>query len=299
MLSDYQIELRHYRYFLAVAEELHFRKAAERLYISQPGLSRQIKAMEEALGFQLFVRTRQKVALTPSGVYLKAELHKIFHSLDNMISESKMIHTGEKGEIRLGYVGSAMQETIPNLLKEFTEKHPGIHFSLNETDNFSQIHQLQNHKLDLGFLRLNEAPKDIEIIPIRRETFSLVVPQDFSDDVFHREGFRSLEKTPFILFEKTYSPTYYDRVMSIFEEASFVPIVSHRSIHAATIFRLVEMGLGLSIVPTSLSQGYSMDVKFIELDTIPQRAVLFAAWLKRNRNPALGKILALLPGVVG
>lgn len=297
MPLDYQIELRHFRYFLAVAEELNFRKAAERLYISQPGLSRQIKSMEEALGFQLFVRTRQKVTLTPSGIYLKAELHKIFHSLENMINESKMIHTGEKGEIRLGYVGSAMQETIPTLLKEFTEKHPGIHFSLNETDNFSQIHQLQNQKLDLGFLRLNEAPKDIEMIPIRRETFSLVVPQDFPVGEFITDGFRSLEEHPFILFEKAYSPTYYDRVMSIFEEASFVPTVNHRSIHAATIFRLVEMGLGLSIVPSSLSQGYSMKVQFIELDDIPQRAVLFAAWSKRNRNPALGKILELLPRV--
>ena len=126
---SYQIELRHIRYFLAVAEELHFRKAAEKLFISQPGLSRQIKILEAELGVVLFERHNRKVVLTEVGAYLKDELSAQLQTLSHTIANAKLIQEGKKGALKIGYVGSAMQEVIPNLLLKF---------------EFSVFHFLQN-----------------------------------------------------------------------------------------------------------------------------------------------------------
>ena len=113
---SYQIEIRHIRYFLAVAEELHFRKAAERLFISQPGLSRQVKAFEEGLGVILFERHTRKVVLTKVGEYLKIEFSLQLKTLSHTFENAKMLHHGKKGVLKIGYVGSAMQDVIPDLL---------------------------------------------------------------------------------------------------------------------------------------------------------------------------------------
>ena len=116
IIDNYQLELRHYRYFLAVAEELHFRRAAEKLFISQPGLSTQIKQMEELLGVQLFVRDKKKVRLTPAGAYLKNEVDFVLNHLNQVKRQVKRIGEGQMGEVRIGFLGSAMQNVIPDLL---------------------------------------------------------------------------------------------------------------------------------------------------------------------------------------
>ncbi|NNG11603.1 MAG: LysR family transcriptional regulator, partial [Arenibacter sp.] len=118
----YQLELRHFNYFLAVAEELHYRKAAEKLCISQPGLSRQIKQMEEILDVKLFVRSKRKVVLTAAGEYLKGEMEFILNHLEVTKKQLRHIRDGNFGEVRIGFLGSAMQEVIPNLLIELKER---------------------------------------------------------------------------------------------------------------------------------------------------------------------------------
>ena len=173
-----QLELRHLRYFLAVAEDLHFRKAAERLYISQPGLSRQIKQMENDLGLQLFERHNRKVVLTEAGKYLKNEFIRHFKQLDDAINHAKLLHNGKTGQIELGYVGSAMQKLIPQLLMNYREKKPDVVFSLKEMDNRKQIHALLNFDIDIGFVRLEEVPKTIEKRCIMRDVFCLVLPEN-------------------------------------------------------------------------------------------------------------------------
>ena len=135
---SYQIGLRHYKYFLAVAEELHFKKAADKLFISQPGLSKQIKEMEEALGFKLFERNNRNVVLTAAGKYLKEEITLLLNDNKRILRHAQHIATGNEGEIHLGYVGSAMQTIIPKLLIRFRKKYPSIHFSLQEMDNKRQ-----------------------------------------------------------------------------------------------------------------------------------------------------------------
>lgn len=290
----YQLELRHFNYFLAVAEELHFRKAAEKLFISQPGLSRQIKQMEEILGTTLFTRDKKRVALTPAGSYLKGEVEFVLNHFELTQKQLQSISAGNQGEVRIGFLGSAMQQVIPELLLQLKQSYPGIKTSLEERSNRAQVDALMKDKLDMGFVRLARVPKGIEIAPVHEDSFSVVLPKNH---VLHTKRFQSmaqLKEEEFILFTQEYSPLYYDTVMSICEDAGFQPKVSHKSVHAQTIFKLVENSLGIAIVPTSLQYGFQMDVKFIELKKVPQKAVLSVIWKADNRNPALQNCMDLL-----
>ena len=286
-----RIELRHLKYFLAVAEDLHFRKAAERLYISQPGLSRQIKQMEKELGFPLFERTNKKVLLTKPGEYLKKEVHLLLKNLDGIITHAQYLHEGVVGEIKFGYVGSAMQNVLPNLLLKIREKNKNIHFNLKEMENPDQINALLEQEIDLGFVRLKRVPRGLNIHPVFEDTFSLVLPKDHLINEGNFKNLSQLQKEDFILFEQSYSPDYFDQVMQIFKDSGFVPTISHNTVHASTIFKLVENNFGVSIVPSALQKGYSGNIKFIEMNKIKQRTVLSVAWNSANRNPILDKVL--------
>ncbi|MEX0312808.1 MAG: LysR substrate-binding domain-containing protein [Allomuricauda sp.] len=291
---NYQIELRHFIYFLAVAEELHYRKAAEKLFISQPGLSTQIKQMEEILKTQLFVRDKKKVSLTPAGEFLKGEVEFILNHLEQTKKQLKLIGDGHSGEIRIGFLGSAMQNVVPKLLLDMKKKYPLVHTSLEELSNKAQVSAILSDKLDLGFVRLSRVAKGLKIQPVFEDTFSLVLPKDYPLDEKSFKGIRQVAQDDFILFSQDYSPLYFDTVMSICEDGGFTPNVSHKSVHAQTIFKLVENKLGIAIVPTALQYGFQMEVKFIELKKIKQRAILSAVWKVDNRNPALQNCIDLL-----
>ncbi|NKI30740.1 LysR family transcriptional regulator [Croceivirga thetidis] len=292
--QDYQIELRHYRYFLAVAEELHFRKAAEKLFISQPGLSTQIKQMEELLGVELFTRNKKKVQLTAAGEYLKEEAEFILNHLQQTRKQTMLIGSGALGEIRIGFLGSAMQNVVPDLLVRLQQKYPDIHTSLEELSNQAQLNLLLKDKLDLAFVRVGRMPTGLERRTVVEDTFSLVLPEDYPLEAQNFKRMSRVQDENFILFSKEYSPEYFNTVMGICEDAGFTPKVNHKSVHALTIFRLVEKGMGLAIIPTSLTHGFDMKVKFIELKKIEQRALLSVAWKKDNRNPVLQHCLNLL-----
>ncbi len=291
-----QLELRHFKYFLAVAEELHYRKAAEKLFISQPGLSRQIKQMEEILDTQLFVRSKKKVSLTPAGEYLRAELQYVLNHLELTKKQMELIKDGDSGEVRIGFLGSAMQNVIPDLLVGLKEKYPKVRTSLEELSNSAQLDAVMKDKLDRGFVRLARVPEGIHIHPVFEDTFSVVLPEAYPIISREFEGVHQLSTENFILFAQEYSPLYYDTIMSICEDSGFTPKVSHKSVHAQTIFKLVENNLGIAIVPTSLQYGFHMRVKFLELKNIPQRAILSVIWKEDNRNPALKHCMDLLLG---
>lgn len=287
------IELRHLEYFRAVAEELNFGRAAERLCISQPGLSRQIKQMEEILEVQLFERTKRRVELTAAGHYLKAEVDYIFNHLELTKTQLKEIASGNIGELRIGFLGSAAHTVLPELLVKISQQFPGIQTTMEELSNSLQVEMLEKDKLDLGFVRLARVPEPLQMKLVYQDTFSLVLPLDHP---LAKSGFRhvgQLKEENFILFSQDYSSIYYDKIMSICEDKGFSPKITHKSVHALTIFKLVEAGLGVDIVPTSLKEDYNMRVKFMELEKIRQRTELNVVWKKGNRNPAVDRVLKL------
>ncbi len=289
-----QIELRHLTYFLAVAEELHFRKAAEKLFISQPGLSRQIKQMEDLLQAKLFVRDNKKVELTPAGYFLKDRAEAIFKELKETKRQLQLIGEGDTGELRIGFLGSAMQTVIPNLLVAVKGKYPKIRTSLEERSNMEQVDAVLKDELDLGFVRLDRVPAALNMQTVFEDTFSLVLPESYPMLTREYKGMQRFAADNFILFSQDYSPYYYDTIMGICADAGFKPKVSHKSVHAHTIFKLVENNLGIAIVPTALQAGFQMRVKFIELKDVKQRALLSVIWKKENANPVLKNCLDLL-----
>ena len=288
-----QLELRHYKYFLALAEDLHFRKAAERLFISQPGLSRQIKQMEENLGIELFERHNRKVKLSKAGAYMQNELNIHFKKLDDIIEHAKLLNDGLDGHLNLGYLGSAMHDVIPNLMLEFKKNHPNVLFSLKEMDNNKQIQALLNQEIDLGFVRMERVPRGLKVQSVFEDTFSLVLPKDHPINEENFKNLSQLKDESFIFFDSSYSESYYEKMMQIFDDSGFAPLISHNTVNASSIFRLVENNFGISIVPTSLQRGYNMNVKFIELLKIPQTTTLKLVWNSVNTNPILEKFLHL------
>ncbi|MCO4293315.1 LysR family transcriptional regulator [Solitalea sp. MAHUQ-68] len=291
---SYQIELRHLKYFQVLAEELKYRKAAERLFISQPGLSRQIKQMEERYKVSLFDRTKKKVELTEAGSYLKKEVDFLFNHLDTIQQQLENISLGKETEIRIGFLGSAAQRVIPDLVLKLNREYPGIRTVLEELPNKLQVELIEKDKLDLGFVRTHQFKEGIAKHLVHQDTFSLVLPVNHPINKPSYESVKSLGASPFIFFSSDDSPFYHDLIMSICEDHGFRPQVFHKSVNALTIFKLVEEGLGIAIVPTALQYGFDLNVKFLELDYIPQRTQLFAIWKENNRKPALNNVVEVL-----
>lgn len=289
-----QIELRHIRYFLAVAEELHFRKAAEQLYISQPGLSRQIKQMEEDLEISLFERHNRKVKLTQTGAYLKKELSESLKRIDYVLNHAKLLHQGKDGSLKLGYVGSAMQQIIPDLLLKFEKENPTILFGLQEMSNQNQIESLLNNDIDLGFVRIESVPIGIKRKVLIKEPFCLLLPKNHSINATNFKNLSQLKEESFILFDSKYSTSYYDIVMQIFDDSGFSPIVSHNTIHASSISKLVSNNFGVSIVPRSLTLDYDDTIKIIPLHKIRQRTELSIVWNEKKENAILKAFLKII-----
>lgn len=288
------MELRHLIYFQAVAEELNYRKAAERLFISQPGLSRQIKQLEVLLGVQLFERDKKHVELTTAGAFLKAEVDFVINHLESTRSQLKLIESGKVGELRIGFLGSASNRILPKLLNRINTEQPLITTSLEELSNSVQVEMILKDKLDLGFVRLSSVPEDLEMKSVLRDTFSLVVPKNHPIEQLNFQSVSQFKNESFILFSSDYSNYYYEQIMSICRDSGFSPKIRHKSVHALTIFRLVENGLGVAIVPTSLKEGYDLKVRFMEIPGIPQFTELSVIWKPANRNPAFKRVLPLL-----
>lgn len=288
------VELRHLRYFMAVAKTLHFKKAAERLFISQPGLSRQIKDLESRLGTPLFERDTRQVSLTPAGEYFIIEVDKIFRELYRASIQLQQVATGVLAEVKIGFLGSAMQTVLPNMLLDLKVQFPKINSSLEELSNQAQLNAVLAHRLDMGFVRVQQVSKPLEMYPVHTDSFSLVVPESHPLTPATFTSLTQCMEAPFILFDPIYSPHYFTTIMSLFKQAGFMPKQSHKSVHAQTIFTLVAQNLGLAIVPASLQKGFDMGVRFIPLNQMPQRAVLSVVWNKESRNKALDHCLAIL-----
>lgn len=289
-----QIALRHLRYFVVLARELHFHRAADLLFISQPALSKQIQQLEAYLGVSLLLRDRKRVSLTAAGEYLLAEAPALLAQVDRLAGHLQAISSGEEGEVRIGFVGSAMHSVIPPLLLCLQAELPKIRSSLEELSIQQQLAMLRQDRLDIGFIRPYQLPAGIVAKPIYAESFSLVLPADHPLEADNFQTMAALREAPFVFFSPAYSPEYFEKVISICRDAGFYPKISHNSVHANTIFRLVESGLGVAIVPSSLTRGFDLGIKFIELKDIPQRTQLLLAWKEESRNPVLSGVLALL-----
>ncbi len=288
------MELRHLRYFLKVAEELHFGRAAEKLFITQPPLSRQIKILEEELGVTLFERTKKRVRLTAHGSFLKEEAAKVLVQIESMRNHIRLMEEGAEGLIKVGYVGSAMHSVLPGVLSAIRKALPCVHTSLYELRNLDQIAGLKYGNIDIGFIRTPVTVEGLEIKPIYSETLSVIVPT--SHPSLHSKALRvaDLAEEPFIGFCRDCAPGLFDTIIGLCNREGFSPRIVHESSQINSVVRLVESGLGYSIVPTSVRNGYNLRVRFYELGDYPERAELALAYYPENRTPTAERVIELV-----
>lgn len=288
------MELRHLRYFLSLANELHFGRAANKLFIVQPALSKQIQELEKELGVKLLERSKRKVNLTPAGTYFRDEAQRILAQLEEVRNHLPMIERGEQGEIRLAYVGSCIHTFLPEILVALNQGYPAVQTYLSEMTTASQLEALQKGLLDVAFVRNPPFDARWDSRLMYRETFSLVLPIDHPIDAPNFNNLQEFAQEKFILTTRQDGAAYHHQQLSICEDAGFFPNIVHETVHGHTVLQLIEKKLGISFLPTSFSKVTTAAVKFIELKDIPQQAEITALWERENPNPVLKIFLGLL-----
>ena len=262
------MELRHLKYFLAVAEELNFTKAAEKLFISQPPLSRQIAELEEKIQARLFIRNNKKVALTEAGKYFKDEVTALFQNLERITAKTKKIAENVSGEFRIAYISSIYSAVISDLIKHLKEQFPYVNFKLFEVSTTKQISALEQGKIDLGIIRSPVKSPKIKSRLWFQDGFSVVYNKNLIQ-IKSEKDIPDLKEETFVFFNKDYAPHYHEVLLELCAFYGFEPQVVHESNNINSIVQLVKNGLGVSIVPSNIAKNNSdAEIGFIELKKV-------------------------------
>ena len=284
------MDIRTLQNFLQLSDTLNYSRTAEGILIAQSALSRQIQQLEAELGATLFARTKRSVELTEAGAFFQAEIRCILQQMDEICRQTGQIHRGEAGEIRIGYASSSMTEALPKILVALRKQYPNLKMLLTEGTNLFEIEALQQRTLDVAFAPNVVFPSSIESRIVYRENFILILPENHPLSI---ETFKSLAQVAhenFILPPRFESCGYVETIEAICQAEGFLPKVDQQSGHSATVMRLIEAGLGISIEPKSALSHGDYKLKTIELTHIPQKAVMKMIWL-RERTAAIQRFL--------
>lgn len=245
-------ELRLLRYFIAVAEELHFGRAAQRLRVAQPGLSQQIKVLETALGAPVLERTSRQVRLTPAGDLLLTEARRLLAEAERAVDRVRRVARGEAGRITVAAIGSATYAVVPRLLREQRARYPDVELVLREMSTPAQVHALRAGEIDIGFLRLPADTADLSTHTVREDRMAIMVPEGHPLARRRRIPLRALAREPLILFPAAPRPSWADTVVAACRESGFEPIVAQEAMESATVVSFVAAGVGVAPVPEGL-----------------------------------------------
>jgi DNA-binding transcriptional LysR family regulator len=252
-MNDAGIELRHLRYFLAVADTLHFGRAAKKLGMAQPPLSQQIRRLEEMLGTPLFARTTRGVTLTPAGALLRERAAATLARLADDLEQTRRIARGEEGRLVIGFSGSVMFTDLPAAIQQYRRTYPSVEVQLREMWTAEQLRALSDGSIDVGLLRDGGRYPDLTITPLLRETFHAVLPADHRLRRQRAVDPSSLEGEPFVLFARRMGILAFDRTMRCCLDAGFQPQIVQEAPQFPTLIRLVAAGLGVSLVPACVA----------------------------------------------
>lgn len=283
-------EVWHLRYFVAVAEKLHFGRAAEAMHISQPPLSRAIRGLEERLGVALFVRSRRRVELTPEGTRLLEEARRMLGQLERAVLEVRGLAAGEQGRLRIGFVSLADYGVLPALLKAFKSSHPGVTLALREMLSPEQSQALAAGELDFGLL-LPPVPEasGLEHIVVQRERFVAALPAR------HRLArgrgklaLTELSGEPMVMVPREIAPGLYDIVAGMAARAGVALQVAQEAIQMQTVVSLVSSGLGAAIVPGSVANLGRRGVVYREISDSHPKLDVWLAWPRGSAGTPAG-----------
>ncbi|KUZ06744.1 LysR family transcriptional regulator [Burkholderia diffusa] len=256
-MADPTPDLRQWRYFVTVADERHFGRAAERLSMTQPPLSQAIRALEDALGVALFARTKRSVALTAVGAALLPDVRRLLAAADALPPLARRLARGEAGSLSLAFVSTADYGLLPSLLRAFGARYPQVRLQLAEATSDVQIDELVAGRIDAGLVIPPVPPRHaaaLSYLPVVREPLVVAMPAAAAPGVLEDEPVHlaELAALPLVIFPRRLAPGFYDIITGCYGAAGAIPRIGQEAIQMQTIVSLVSAGMGVALVPQSL-----------------------------------------------
>lgn len=282
--------LRQLRYFIAVAEELHFGRAAARLHIAQPSLSRAVVELERELDVELLTRSSRRVRLTDAGAALLREAPTALAAVDRCVEITRRVAAGEIGELRIGFLPSVTGSVLPRLVTAFREVRPSVHLDLRELLDDPLLESLLGGSLDIAIVRHREQADGVHFEPLTTDTVRVVLPRHHQLARRKSLSYSELEGEPMVLWPRAYSHYGYDDIMRGCREAGFVPRIVQESPHPYTILGLVAAGAGVSLLSSGFA-GVRADLAFVPLRG--GHGQLYIGWHEDSPSPARDYFLEL------
>jgi DNA-binding transcriptional LysR family regulator len=292
------LDLRQLRYFVTVAEELHFGRAAARLHMTQPPLSQTIQALEELLGAPLFLRTRRSVELTPAGLALLPEARRMLANAAGMPELVRAAAAGESGRLALAFVSSADYSVLPPFLRSYRAQFPQVQIILQEATSDLQVDDLLHNRVDAGLLippLPGKSRTELDYLKVLEEPLILAAPAGL--DALRGGGpvwLKDLPPLSLIIFPRQIAPALHDAILACFRSAGLTPEIGQQAIQMQTIVSLVSAGMGLALVPQSVSNLMRPGVEYRALHDLSPQVETGLAWRRDNRSPVLLGFLDLL-----
>ncbi len=278
------MELRQLRYFVAVAEEGHFGRAAERLHRSQPPVSLQIAQLERDLGVKLFERSTRQVALTEAGRVFLPKARAILQGLEEAKAAVGEAALGRRGRLAVGFVSSATLSLLPPALTRFRAQYPDVELELRELTSAEQVGALVHQTVRIGLVRLPLLAPELELGPVLAEALLVALPERHSLAAEASISPKMLAPFPLISFPPHLVPGAYAHLMALFERAGVTPQVAQEAVHLQTIVSLVASGLGVAVLPSSARASQHRGVVYRPLDAPDSTTYLGLAWLKGDSS---------------
>jgi DNA-binding transcriptional LysR family regulator len=289
------MEMRHFRYFAAVAATRSFSRASEKLNIAQPPLSRQIQQLEEELGVRLLNRDRP-ITLTEAGRHFYEQAVQVLARVEEIKSTTQRIGKGTVSQFTIGFVASTLYDALPELIRRFRIKAPGVEVTLSEMTTLEQAAALKDGRIDVGFGRLRFDDEGIKRVTIRKEKIVIAVPSgnhliSFAEPL----KLRHIVGEPLIIYPKAPRPSYADQVLSFFRDSGLEPPKAALEVRELqTALGLVAAGVGICLVPSSVRNLGRADVIYLELDEPKVVSPIIMSHRKNDRSPLLAQLVKLV-----
>lgn len=290
------MELRHLRYFVAVAEELHFGRAAARLHVSQPPLSQQIRRLEDELGVRLFDRTTQEVRLTEAGRAFLPEARATLTQAEHAIRAARAAAREEVERIEVAFLVTLDHNTVARILERFRRRFPRVSIGLAQMTSVEQLAALRRGRIDAGFVRLPLSHRGLECEVVAREPFFAVLPAHHRLARRRRIDLGDLNGEPFVSIEAKAHPKFHAVMLDLCRRAGFEPRIAHESARLQNVVVMVSGGLGVSLVPESVTAFRTPGVVFRRLSGVGAEPVLRTGVLYRP-GPHSSALTAFLDDV--
>jgi DNA-binding transcriptional LysR family regulator len=290
------MELRHLRYFVAVAEELSFTRAAKRLHVSQPPLSRQIRNLEEEIQAALFVRGKRGVILTEAGQFLLIEARQILAQSERAALLARTTRRDEVGHLAIAYTAALFDPLLWRTLRQFRQRFPLVELEIREMSAFQQTQALVEKQIDLGYvaIRFPELEQDLVFECVRKAAAWVALPPGHPLAKRRRLTFRALAQEAFILPRWAATSTFQKWFSSQCEAAGFTPKIAQKGDNAYSVLGLVSAGVGVAIMPEMARHLMSQEVEFRPLPASVPKFEFNIVWRRENTSPVLQTFLGML-----